>query len=118
MRVLAVRGLPTLLRNRQTPVPDGEGVAPVPALRGYRKTGEGRPARLRGSERPLSARELHNWAGLDRPEIADPLASLLDLLSEHLATMDAQSRQHVVSVAYDCVGQPMQQSMSRRTRKR
>lgn len=65
-----------------------------------------------------SAPELHNWAGLDRPEIADPLASLLDLLSEHLATMDAQSRQHVVSVAYDCVGQPMQQSMIRRTRKR
>ncbi|MCO7196631.1 hypothetical protein [Pseudonocardia sp. McavD-2-B] len=65
-----------------------------------------------------SAPELHTWAGLDRAELADPLAALLELLAGNLAAMDPHTRDHIVNVAYDCVGQPMQQARIRRSRRR
>jgi hypothetical protein len=58
------------------------------------------------------------WAVLSEPVAAELLGSFLDSAAEHLDVMDGQLRAHVVRVAAELVGRPMDQPTIRRTRRR
>jgi hypothetical protein len=59
-----------------------------------------------------------NYAGLDRPEHAFALASVLEMFAIRLADQDPAFRKHVVRVCRELVGDRMDRPTVRRTRRR
>lgn len=57
-------------------------------------------------------------AGLDQPATTTLLAGLLDVLGARLDVVDPHVRAHVVRVARETVGDPMDAPTVRRTRRR
>lgn len=58
------------------------------------------------------------YAGLSRPEVAFGLASVLELLALRLADQPPDVRAHVVRIAREMAGDPMDSPTVRRTRRR
>ena len=58
------------------------------------------------------------WAVLSEPVAAELLATALELMADWLDVMDGQLRAHVVRVAGELVGRPMDRPTVRRTRRR
>ncbi|MEJ8279628.1 hypothetical protein [Pseudonocardia spirodelae] len=58
------------------------------------------------------------YAGLSSPEIAFGLASILELLAMRIADQPPDVRAHVVRIAREMAGEPMDSPTIRRTRRR
>lgn len=58
------------------------------------------------------------YAGLQHPERAYALASVLELVATRMASLDPPVRAHVVRVCRELVGNPMDRPAVRRTRRR